>query len=41
MTALRFSDLKSNGYNITGRMFTLQLKELELDGTIKRTAYSQ
>ena len=38
---LRFSELKNIICNITERMLTLHLRELEADGIIKRTVYAE
>jgi len=38
---LRFSELKREICNITERMLTLHLRELETDGIIKRTVYAE
>lgn len=38
---LRFSELKREICNITERMLTLHLRELEMDGIIKRTVYAE
>ncbi len=38
---LRFSQLQRDIPDITQRMLTLQLRELERDGIIKRTVYQQ
>ena len=38
---LRFSELSSQICNITDRMLTLQLREMEEAGIIKRTVYPQ
>lgn len=38
---LRYSELRKRIENITERMLTLQLKELEQDGIVKRTVYAQ
>ncbi|QNK61361.1 winged helix-turn-helix transcriptional regulator [Pedobacter sp. PAMC26386] len=38
---LRFSELRREICNITERMLTLQLRELENDGIIKRTVYAE
>lgn len=38
---LRFSELRNTICNITERMLTLHLRELESDGIIKRTVYAE
>lgn len=38
---LRFSELRSQIDGITERMLTLQLRELEKEGLIKRTVYAE
>jgi DNA-binding HxlR family transcriptional regulator len=38
---LRFSELQRSIPDITQRMLTLQLRELEADGIVKRTVYKQ
>lgn len=38
---LRFSELRKNIPNITERMLTLQLRELEKEGLVKRTVYAE
>ncbi|KIO76192.1 transcriptional regulator [Pedobacter lusitanus] len=38
---LRFSELKRDICNITERMLTLHLRELESDGIVKRTVYAE
>jgi DNA-binding HxlR family transcriptional regulator len=38
---LRFGELKKQITGITERMLTLQLRELEKDGLIKRTVYAE
>lgn len=38
---LRFSALRNEICNITERMLTLQLRELESDGIVKRTVYAE
>ena len=38
---LRFSELRNNIPNITERMLTLQLRELEKEGLVKRTVYAE
>lgn len=38
---LRFSELRDKIDGITERMLTLQLRELEKDGLVKRTIYAQ
>lgn len=38
---LRFSELRDKITGITERMLTLQLKELEKEGLIKRTVYAE
>jgi DNA-binding HxlR family transcriptional regulator len=38
---LRFSELRNVISNITERMLTLHLRELESDGIIKRTVYAE
>lgn len=38
---LRFSELRDRINGITERMLTLQLRELEKEGLIKRTVYAQ
>ncbi|MBB6734603.1 winged helix-turn-helix transcriptional regulator [Cohnella zeiphila] len=38
---LRYSQLQRRMPNITQRMLTLQLKELEADGLIRRTVYDE
>lgn len=40
-TKLRFSELKKEFPLITERMLTLQLRALEEDGMVKRTAYAE
>lgn len=37
----RFGELRKNIQGITERMLTLQLRELEKDGLIKRTVYAE
>jgi len=39
--ALRFSELRDQIKVITERMLTLQLRELERDGLVKRTVYAE
>ncbi|MGE7777707.1 winged helix-turn-helix transcriptional regulator [Chitinophaga sp. NPDC101104] len=39
--AMRFSELRRSIPNITERMLTLQLKELERDGLVRRTVYAE
>lgn len=39
--AMRFSELRRSISNITERMLTLQLKELEADGIVRRTVYPE
>ncbi len=39
--ALRFSELRRSISNITERMLTLQLKEMESDGLVRRTVYAE
>ncbi len=38
---LRFSELRRSILGITERMLTLQLRELEKEGLVKRTVYAQ
>ena len=38
---LRFSELRKSISGITERMLTLQLRELEKEGLVKRTVYAQ
>ena len=38
---MRFSELKEHIPNITDRMLTLHLQELEADGLISRTVYAE
>src|SRR5882757_4988896 len=38
---LRFSELKKRMEHITERMLTLQLREMESDGLLKRTVYAE
>ncbi|WP_316804935.1 helix-turn-helix domain-containing protein [Pedobacter nototheniae] len=38
---LRFGELKKSIVGITERMLTLQLRELEKDGLVKRTVYAE
>ncbi|WP_300691133.1 helix-turn-helix domain-containing protein [Chryseobacterium sp.] len=38
---LRFSELRKSILGITERMLTLQLRELEKEGLVKRTVYAQ
>lgn len=38
---LRFGELRNQICNITERMLTLQLRELERDGMVKRTVYAE
>ncbi|WP_409035031.1 winged helix-turn-helix transcriptional regulator [Mucilaginibacter sp. X4EP1] len=38
-TSLRYNEIKQRMPNITDRMLTLQLQEMERDGLIKRTVY--
>lgn len=38
---LRFGELRKEVGNITERMLTLQLRELEEDGIVKRTVYAE
>lgn len=38
---LRFGEIKKQIPNITERMLTLQLRELEKDGLVKRTIYAE
>lgn len=38
---LRFSELKEHIPNITDRMLTLHLQELEADGLVRRTVYAE
>ncbi|CAA9196937.1 putative HTH-type transcriptional regulator YybR [Flavobacterium bizetiae] len=38
---LRFGELRDQICNITERMLTLQLRELERDGMVKRTVYAE
>ena len=38
---LRYGELRKRIENITERMLTLQLKELEQDGIVKRTVYAE
>ncbi|MCV9928589.1 helix-turn-helix transcriptional regulator [Flavobacterium sp. LS1R49] len=38
---LRFGELRNQISNITERMLTLQLRELERDGMVKRTVYAE
>lgn len=38
---LRFSELRDQINGITERMLTLQLRELEKDGLVKRTVYAE
>lgn len=38
---LRFSEIRKLIPNITERMLTLQLRELEKDGLVKRTVYAE
>lgn len=38
---LRFSEIKRQIPNITERMLTLQLRELEKEGLVKRTVYAE
>lgn len=38
---LRFSELRDRIEGITERMLTLQLRELEKEGLVKRTVYAQ
>lgn len=40
-SVLRFSELRDQITGITERMLTLQLKELEKEGLVKRTVYAQ
>lgn len=40
-STLRFNELRRKMPNITQRMLTLQLRELEEDGVIERTIYPQ